>query len=471
MPKQLPSELTEQILAEVARHPAGVGLDALAGALAHRVSRRTLQRRLVELMTEKRLVAEGATKARVYKLPSVRETRAERPEEPAQAEQQIPLSKAGDEIATLVRRPLQARKPVGYNRDFLESYQPNKHYYLSEQVRQHLHQIGRSPAADRPAGTYARDILNRLLVDLSWASSRLEGNTYSRLDTQRLIEHGVAAVGKDAAETQMILNHKRAIEMLVGEAEQVGMNWFTFMNLHAILSDNLMADAAASGRLRQRDVGIDGSVFIPLGTPQLVEQYFRLFLEKADAIQDPFEQAFFVLVHVPYLQPFEDVNKRVSRLGANIPLIKHNLSPLAFVGVDERDYIAASLGVYELNRTETMRDLFVWAYERSRQQYLAVKQSLGEPDPFRLRYRAQLTEVVSSIVRSRQPNAEEYVREVAKPIVAANDLDRFVAMALNELEHLHEGNIARHQLRLSEYGAWKQSVQSNVATDSSGVTK
>ena len=350
---------------------------------------------------------------------------------------------------------------MGYNRAFLESYQPNHRYYLSSEVREHLHQIGRSPAAERPAGTYARDILNRLLVDLSWASSRLEGNTYTRLDTQRLFEHGIVAAGKDAAETQMILNHKRAIEMLVEEAEEVHMNWFTFMNLHAILSDNLMADPAASGRLRQRDVGMDRTVFIPLGVPQLLEQYFRLFLEKADAIQDPFEQAFFVLVHVPYLQPFEDVNKRVSRLGANIPLIKNNLSPLSFVGVDERDNIAAVLGVYELNRTELLRDLFVWACERSRQQYLAVKQSLGEPDPFRLRYRSQLTNVVNTVVRSGERATEQSIRKLAEPLVAGEDLDGFVALSLTELGHLHEGNVARYQLRLSEYVTWKRAIETN----------
>lgn len=406
-------------------------------------------------MAGRRLVAKGATKGRLYKLaPGVTVTANAREGEPATT-QELALSKEGAEIAELVRRPLQTRKPVGYNRTFLESYQPNHHYYLSDEIREHLHQIGRSPAADRPAGTYARDILNRLLVDLSWASSRLEGNTYTRLDTQRLIENGVVAAGKDAAETQMILNHKRAIEMLVGEADQVGTNWFTFMNLHAILSDNLMADPGASGRLRQRDVGIGGTVFIPLGTPQLIEQCFRLFLEKADAIEDPFEQAFFVLVHVPYLQPFEDVNKRVSRLGANIPLIKHNLSPLSFVGVEEWDYVAAVLGVYELNRTELLRDLFVRAYERSRQQYLAVKQSLGEPDPFRLRYRGELTEVIQTIVRGRQSIAGEHVREAAEAIVGSEDLDRFVDLTLGELAHLHEGNIARYGLRLSEFAAWK----------------
>ena len=80
-----------------------------------------------------------------------------------------------------VRQPIQGRKPVGYDRELLEAYRPNQTRYLSPEIRQHLHNIGRSPDGERPAGTYARDILGRLLIDLSWASSRLEGNTYTRL--------------------------------------------------------------------------------------------------------------------------------------------------------------------------------------------------------------------------------------------------------------------------------------------------
>jgi len=104
------------------------------------------------------------------------------------------------------------------------------------------------------------------------------------------------------------------------------------------------------------------------------------------------------MVHLPYLQPFEDVNKRVSRLAANLPLICENLSPLSFVDVSERAYVDGILGVYELNRVELLRDVFIWAYERSCARYSAVRQSLGEPDPFRLHYRALVMEVVAEIV-------------------------------------------------------------------------
>ena len=136
------------------------------------------------------------------------------------------------------------------------------------------------------------------------------------------------------------------------------------MNLHALLSNNLLPDPGASGRLRTFDVGIYKSVFVPLAVPQLISELFDVILEKTKQIKNPFEQAFFTMVHLPYLQPFDDVNKRVSRLAANIPFAHHNLSPLSFIDVPDDIYIQGMIGVYELNRVELLKDVFLWAYER-----------------------------------------------------------------------------------------------------------
>jgi hypothetical protein len=189
--------------------------------------------------------------------------------------------------------------------------------------------------------------------------------------------------------------------------------------------------------------------------PQLIEECFQQIVDTAAAICEPFEQAFFAMVHLPYLQPFEDVNKRVSRLAANIPLVRHNLCPLSFVDVSERAYIDGLLGVYELNRVELLRDIFVWAYERSSQRYIAIRQSLGEPDRFRLRFRNELIEVVSEIVRRLARPTVEEVTAAAVDHVPQENLDDFVRMAVKELENLHEGNYARFRLRPSEFEAWR----------------
>lgn len=166
-----------------------------------------------------------------YHLPVVAEsvTPAETPE----AIPAIPISRAGAEIQRYVGQPVEARKPVGYNHGFLNGYRPNVSFYLSAEERARLAVMGARQAADAAAGTYAKQILSRLLIDLSWNSSRLEGNTYSLLDTRRLIEFGEEAQGRDRLEAQMILNHKEAIEFLVNAPDEIGFNRYTITNLHS----------------------------------------------------------------------------------------------------------------------------------------------------------------------------------------------------------------------------------------------
>src|SRR5437764_1211249 len=358
---------------------------------------------------------------------------------------------------TTASRPTRARQnraPIGYERAFLERYIPNESAYLTDTLKSHLYELGCTPAAERPAGTYARDILDRLLIDLSWSSSRLEGNTYSLLDTRELIERGKAAAGKDAKETQMILNHKAAIELLVESAEDIGVNRYTVTNLHALLADNLLEDPRNAGRLRETPVAIGASTYIATAIPQLIDEMFARLLEIGAAIRDPFEQSFFLLVHIPYLQPFVDVNKRTSRLASNIPLIKRNLVPPSFIHVSEPPYIAGLIGIIELKRADLLRDVFVWAYERSCRRYKTVRDSLPAPDPFRLKYRTALTEVVGEAVRRRLPETIDALTDLSRPLVPAADLGRLIQLALTELKGLHEGNIARFRLRPSEFQAW-----------------
>lgn len=184
---------------------------------------------------------------------------------------------------------------------------------------------------------------------------------------------------------------------------------------------------------------------------------FDLLLAKADEIQNPFEQAFFAMTHLPYLQPFEDVNKRVSRLAANIPLVKNNLAPLSFIDVPKDIYTKGLLGIYELNQVELFKDVFMWAYERSAAQYAAIRQTLGEPDPFRLKYRAAIKDAVAEIVSGGLPKKEaaELIKLKAGN-VSKNDQAKFIEAVETELLSLHEGNFARYWIRPSEFRHWKE---------------
>lgn len=456
VPRQLPADLDEQLLAALRAHPAGLGIDVLARRFAELASKRTIQRRLAELIKEGHIASMGEARALRYRLAASKgQADLTPPPRHGQDEGYLPLSPTGEEILALVHKSIVERIPVGYQRELLDCYRPNESAYLPPETRAHLHRLGRTSDAMRPAGTHVRHILQRLLIDLAWASSRLEGNTYSLLETEKLVVQGQAAEGKDAMETQMILNHKAAIEFLVDAAAEIELTPVTIRNLHALLSDNLLPDPVACGRLRTDPVGIGRSVYHPLEVGALIEECFEHVLAIARAILDPFEQAFFLMVQLPYLQPFDDVNKRVSRLSANIPLIRHNLSPLSFVDVPETAYIDGLLGVYELNRIELLRDVFVWAYERSCQRYAAVRQSLGEPDPFRLRFREPLMQVVRTIVQNRLKSHPEVVKGVSiQAGVPEEHIDHFVRLVVIELLSLHEGNFARYRLRPSEFAAW-----------------
>lgn len=460
MPPATPLIELDRLVELIDAHPEGLGIAQLAVAMGPGLTRRTLQRRLALLIAQGRIRPQGDARAVRYlpALPvihgSFQGTLAPITLQ-ATAEVYVPISDEAESIKAAVRQPRQQRQPIGYRQEFLEQYQPNQSAYLDPALRVQLHAMGRARAEQVPAGTFARDILGRLLIDLSWASSRLEGNTYSRLDTERLIEFGQVAEGKDALETQMILNHKQAIEFLIQGSEPAALSADTLIALHALLSDGLMADPGACGRLRNRPVDISGSVFLPLALPQRIEDLFGIVVRMAAEIHDPFEQAFFLMVQLPYLQPFEDINKRVSRLAANIPFIRHNLCPLSFIDVPQAAYVDGILGVYELNRVELLRDVFVWAYERSCQQYVAIQQALVPPDLMRLRYRKALSSVVADIVRSHAAATPMEVAARMSAEVADADREPFVAMVLAEFRNLHAGNAIRFGLRPLEFASWR----------------
>ena len=458
MPKVIPETELNAIVKIVRGFSRPVSIEEISASRSlEGLPRRNLQRRLKLLVENNRLIGISERGGRRYVVP---ETERVVPEEKKSAvpPEIIPLSPESEVIRAIISQPQSSRKPVGYQTEFLDFYQPNDSYYLSAEIRQKLSEMGKAGQTEQPAGTYIRKVFDRLLIDLSWNSSRLEGNTYSLLETQRLFELGESAEGKAAEEAQMILNHKAAIEMLVDQAEDVGFNRYTICNLHGLLSDNLLPDPSACGRVRSKPVGIAGTVYYPLDVPQVIEEQFDRILEKTGAIKDAFEQAFFIMVHLPYLQPFEDVNKRVSRLAANIPLVKGNLCPLSFIDVSQKTYIDGLIGIYELNRVEYLRDVFVWAYERSCARYSAVRQSLGDPDPFRLKYRTNVGVFVAEVVRGRMDKREatEWIAKKAAAEMPVEDKARFIEVVETELTGLHEGNIARYRLKLSEFKDWNR---------------
>lgn len=432
----------QQILTILGQHHDGLSSAELADRLPA-IPKRTLQRYLKQLKTQEQIMVAGKGKGTLYFLPQSHE---------------VPLCKTAISIREQIQQPVTERRPVGYHKEFLYNYQPNTTYYLPDTVRQHLHTIGKRFEQELTPGTYAKKILHRLLIDLSWNSSRLEGNTYSLIETERLIALGAEASGKSAFEAQMILNHKDAIEFISTQASELGINKYTILNTHALLSNNLLANPKARGQLRQIPVGIGRTVYHPPEIPQLIDEYFCELLEIAAKIKDPFEQSFFMMVQLPYLQPFEDVNKRVSRLAANIPLIQHNLSPLSFIDVPKNDYVSGIVAIYELNRIEILRDVYIWAYERSAQQYQLIIDAIGEPNLVYMRFKGELKTLINTIINNNTTNAEiiKTIETWANTHIEMQDRPAFIQLAEQEIASLHEGNLSIYGINPVVFTTWQE---------------
>lgn len=338
------------------------------------------------------------------------------------------------------------RDPVTYRRGFVEDYVPNQTWLMPRDLAEELYRAGRL-REQQPAGTYARKVLEQLLIDLSWSSSRLEGNRYTLLATEDLFRRGT--VGSDA-DAVMLLNHKTAIEFSVEAVPLQDLSTALIRNLHAVLMQDLLADTDALGIIRKKVVNISDTVYVPTQVPAVLEEMLETILAKAKLIKNPVEAAFFLWVNLAYLQPFEDGNKRTSRLAANIPLMLYNCAPLSFLDVDPHDYAQAMLGVYEFLDVSRAVDLFAWTYRRSIKKYVVVMESMGAPNPLRLRYREHLTEAIGLVVRDRK-SAQAVIVELG---LGEDQAPGFEAMLLDELKKLEVFNCARYRLTLTATQSW-----------------
>ena len=411
------------ILDYIAAHP-GARREGIRRHTAPDASSPTMWRTLKRLVDENKLEVAGKGRATGYSLAGAAVVRAH--------------------LAT----PYNRRKPASYNKDFIDRYVPNRSFYLGIDDRQHLRNVGTPVTPSLPAGTYALRVLERLLVDLSWASSRMEGNTYSILETERLIRFGEEAAGKDRKEAIMILNHKEAIQYVVDNLEAITVSRTDLSNIHALLADGLLADPAMTGRLRRMPVGITHSSYRPLGDQFEIEEEFSILIEKAAAITDPFEQSFFLLVHIPYLQAFDDINKRTSRVASNMPLLKAQLAPMSFLAMDDGEYMDGLIGIYELNNVSLLRDAFVDAYTASAENYRVLRAELEMPEKAALVYRDFVREAVRRSVLNRKAFDPALVTAMAVEAgIPEEDFAQVVRYVERQIHGLHEGNAIRFGLQ------------------------
>jgi hypothetical protein len=252
----------------------------------------------------------------------------------------------------------------------------------------------------------------------------------------------------------MILNHKEAIRYLVQNVESLSVNEETIRTLHYLLADSLVAPGMA-GQIREDSIAVSGTTYAPLEGRDRLTRLLRQLLEKARRIEDPFEQSFFLLGHIAYLQAFVDVNKRTARLASIIPLITNDHVPQSFVDVDKGDYLNATIAFYELNETGPLADLYCFSYRRSCQHFDTSVQVVGF-DEIAALYRPQRRAIVSEIVRTLIPPGEamNLIEARMTDAIEPQHRDKFMQDVLAELENLDVSRIAGLGISREQLDAW-----------------
>lgn len=442
------NENKSAVLSQLGKEPAPISLPELLIKLGQRFKERSLRRWLNELIEEGSVIKTGQKRGTKYLVRQVAQGRIE---------SKSCFSPASLAALEAIKKPLFERTPVTYVDNWVESYRPNVDSYLPPSVQKELLQLGERASSHDPAGTYAHQIFNRLLIDLSYNSSRLEGNTYSLLDTERLLLHGDSPEGKLDEEKIMILNHKEAIRYLVDNAPKLEVNRNVICTLHYLLSESLL-DPSETGKVRKHGVRIGGSVYLPIESPRRLELQLEKIANKAALIKDPFEQSIFLLVHMSYLQAFADVNKRTARLSSNISLIKNNLVPLAFNDVRVEDYMSAMIAIYELQEVRPLVDLYFFSYRRTAAAYDTTVQAIGF-DAVRVRYRQERRAIIRELILKNMVGEKlnRYIQtETARQIPQA-DQKAFNEDIQEDLDLIDEARLAGLGVDADQLARWLQS--------------
>ena len=434
-----------------------LGLPDLLALLPSGYAERSVRRWLAELVDEGAVIKSGRKRGTRYRAidSAARHQKAsgQATEAPVPGFEAVSFSPAAKAAVAHVRQPIFRRQPVAYNPEWLATYKPNETTYLLPNEAEQMAEHGaRAPIGER-AGTYAHRIYYRLLIDLSHHSSRLEGNTYSLLDTERLVIEGQSAAGKLDVETAMILNHKEAIRHLVGQSVRRGVSVEEILTLHYLLADGLVPPNQA-GVVRDHGVRIGASTYIPYEDSERLRRILGNVAVTAGAIDNPFEQSLFLLIHLAYLQAFTDANKRTSRLCANIPLLRHNLVPLAFNAIEQDDYANAMVAIYELNEPRPLAELCVASYLRTCAEYDATVEAAGF-DAVRVRYRQERREAIAEIVsQGLTGNALTAHAEAVAQGIPATDRADFEEDLREDLAMLSPARIAGMGITVAQLRDW-----------------
>lgn len=208
---------------------------------------------------------------------------------------------------------------------------------------------------------YKNLAFERCAIEFSWKSSKIEGNTYTLLETENLIKNKEEAQGKDHDDAIMILNQKKVFDLIYKTETFINISIPTLIDIHKLLVEEL----PISHGIRTNNVGITGTQYSPLGISSQIKEALENLFELLPKIKDPIEQAIVALAGIAYIQPFADGNKRTSRHFANLILHTHNLPPVAWRTVNEVEYKKAMIAFYELGNIEPIKEMWVRHYQET----------------------------------------------------------------------------------------------------------
>lgn len=342
-------ETSREILQFLHYHPLSSREDIRAG-INFQESDATLKRLIANGVEAGDILVEGKARATRYTLSN-------------RAHLLMPLSLDTYFVQDVDERQVQ----TSFNFALINEQLPQVNLFTDEELARlnALQAEFRAHLAEMTDNEYRRE-MERLGIDLSWKSSQIEGNTYSLLETERLLRESKTADGKTKEEAVMLLNHKDALRFVLNNPDYLKeLTINRIEDIHTLLTKELSVDKG----LRHRRVGITGTQYRPLDNEFQIREAMRDTCALINSRKNIFEQALLALVLLSYIQPFMDGNKRTARITSNALLIANGYCPLSFRTVDSIDYKKAMLIFYEQNNLYAFKQIFINQYEFAVQEY------------------------------------------------------------------------------------------------------
>ncbi len=330
----------EQRIIDVLHEKTVVSSKEIHGSIGLEVSYATVKRLLTTLINQNLIVQTGQGKATKYHLSKTYELIH-------------PIN-----IEEYFKKEIDERKiKKGFNHELMLNVLYDVILFTQEEITNlnTLQQTFRENIAHLTPFEFTKE-LERLAIDLSWKSSQIEGNTYSLLETERLLKDKETASGKTKDEATMLLNHKEALDFIIEHPSYIEpINVSRIEDIHSILMKQLNVDR----NIRKRRVGITGTNYTPLDNEFQIRESLENMCQLINKQDNVFSKALLVLVLISYIQPFADGNKRTARIVSNAILMNHGYCPISFRTVDAVDYKKAMLVFYELNNIQPFKQIFM----------------------------------------------------------------------------------------------------------------